>query len=176
MGRSQVVRQRILIPPYGGSNPPAPASPSGLRAAASHHWSNAIRQKWRSRSPAEFQPGPCCLASLAAVLVADRLFPLAAACRSLRRGAVRGHRRRRLVALRYGILGALMREMEALARAQRRHWRLVTRLRQRRIEPLDPVHVLDGFRERRYAAVMVDRAFAGIVGGKGEGQVPCEAT
>jgi hypothetical protein len=26
LGRSQVVRQRILIPPCGGSNPPAPAS------------------------------------------------------------------------------------------------------------------------------------------------------
>src|SRR5437868_6898094 len=26
MGRSQVVRQRILIPPFGGSSPPAPAS------------------------------------------------------------------------------------------------------------------------------------------------------
>jgi hypothetical protein len=27
LGRSQVVRQRILIPPSGGSNPPAPARP-----------------------------------------------------------------------------------------------------------------------------------------------------
>jgi hypothetical protein len=26
LGRSQVVRQRILIPPSGGSNPPAPAN------------------------------------------------------------------------------------------------------------------------------------------------------
>ena len=26
MGRSQVVRQRILVPPCGGSNPPAPAN------------------------------------------------------------------------------------------------------------------------------------------------------
>ena len=25
LGRSQVVRQKILIPRYGGSNPPAPA-------------------------------------------------------------------------------------------------------------------------------------------------------
>src|SRR5262245_52241574 len=33
MGRSQVVRQRILIPPFGGSSAPAPASKSYSSAA-----------------------------------------------------------------------------------------------------------------------------------------------
>src|ERR1700677_3813781 len=30
LGRSQVVRQRILIPPSGGSNPPAPPKPQAV--------------------------------------------------------------------------------------------------------------------------------------------------
>src|SRR5258708_5663153 len=35
MGRRQVVRQWILIPPYGGSNPPAPASFYAVESGAS---------------------------------------------------------------------------------------------------------------------------------------------
>src|SRR5262245_35510884 len=40
MGRSQVVRQRILIPPFGGSSPPAPASQSGLHELTYGYRSN----------------------------------------------------------------------------------------------------------------------------------------
>jgi hypothetical protein len=35
LGRSQAVRQRILIPPFGGSIPPAPASHFAVRAISS---------------------------------------------------------------------------------------------------------------------------------------------
>src|SRR3954469_10954619 len=36
MGRSQAVRQRILIPPFGGSIPPAPASAKLLGSSNRH--------------------------------------------------------------------------------------------------------------------------------------------
>ena len=42
MGRSQVVRQRILIPPYGGSNPPAPANIFNVLAASWRRFHVAI--------------------------------------------------------------------------------------------------------------------------------------
>lgn len=87
MGRSQVVRQRILIPPFGGSIPPAPASePSApenpdefglagalLHSAATHHCCTGCRSQWLSTSFAAKrsttgadEPPPCLPIDLAA--------------------------------------------------------------------------------------------------------------
>ena len=74
MGRSQAVRQRILIPPFGGSIPPAPASQSldlrlrsilreipcnlrGFRAYSARLQVSKNRQLWRE-SPESLQPTP----------------------------------------------------------------------------------------------------------------------
>lgn len=60
MGRSQAVRQRILIPPFGGSIPPAPARSSAspeiahetgltgalLHSAATHPCGTSVARKW----------------------------------------------------------------------------------------------------------------------------------
>ena len=57
LGRSQAVRQRILIPPFGGSIPPAPAKTflftalyqalcSRCTSASSQSWNSLIGRRW----------------------------------------------------------------------------------------------------------------------------------
>ena len=49
MGRSQVVRQRILIPPFGGSSPPAPANDFNMLTLANARWNCAGKQRVSTR-------------------------------------------------------------------------------------------------------------------------------
>src|SRR5262249_13981581 len=59
MGRSQVVRQRILIPPFGGSSPPAPASQSGLHELTYGYRSNvAVPRRFADMARMKFMPLP----------------------------------------------------------------------------------------------------------------------
>jgi hypothetical protein len=58
LGRSQAVRQRILIPPFGGSIPPAPAS---FRRILADHYRRrdraAIDQRRHDRAIVDAQAG-----------------------------------------------------------------------------------------------------------------------
>ena len=58
MGRRQVVRQRILIPSFGGSNPPAPANqfndlagPCENKACSLREFCGSLREATRAEPP-----------------------------------------------------------------------------------------------------------------------------
>ena len=84
LGRSQVVRQRILIPPSGGSNPPAPATYSlhseNLPHAAQSPVSRGLLPVWRLKTARN----GCSEAQLAVWSLAFALLVRTRRCRSRR--------------------------------------------------------------------------------------------